>query len=492
MNLMLIVHIAESLLILYFSLYLLIELVLILIFFIVWRSSSNPVTSPRKLPAGNHGISIIVPAYNEEMTIVDVVEMLGETDYPEYEIIVVADGCTDSTLKMLADHFGLEKDTREFIDRIGTSGFHQVYTSPSNPLLTVIDKPNGGKADALNVGLSFARHPFVCTIDADSILDPQALKQVAAPFLADDGDNVVMVGGALAVANKSQLVGNRLVDGEFPRNPWIVFQIIEYLRSFLVSRTGLAKIRALLVLSGAFTLFRRESLLEAGGFLSPQNEHPYVKKLGIAGQHTVCEDLEIVVRLRRFQKEQNRSPKTVFLPRPICWTEVPESPADLARQRNRWHRGLLETLHIHRTVIFEPFYGTLGLVAMPYYLIFEALAPLIKLLALLFIGVLLVSGLVNQMVMILLLISINIAAVVFIGMVTVIVESWGRKHSQVNVSALRYKKNPDWLMLLGMSVLGDLTYSHVRMLWQLRGTWDFLRGVKSWNKLERKGFHENP
>ncbi|MDP8207629.1 MAG: glycosyltransferase [Candidatus Electryonea clarkiae] len=490
MNLMLIVHIIESLLIIYFSMYFLIELSMILIFFFVWRSSSG-YSSTTLEPAGkDQGISIIVPAYNEELTIVDVVEMLGESDYPEFEIIVVADGCTDSTLQKLTDRYSLHEVTREIVDNFGTSGLNKIYESPQNSRLTVIDKPNGGKADALNVGLNLAEYPYVCTIDADSILDPQALKQVAAPFLAHDGSKVVMVGGALAVANETRLVNNRLKDGKFPRNPWVIFQVIEYLRSFLVSRTGLSKIHALLILSGAFTLFRRETLMEAGGFLSPQNNHPYIKKLGIDGRHTVCEDLEVVVRLRRYLKEQKKPSKTVFLPRPICWTEVPDNARNLSRQRNRWHRGLLETIHFHKTLVLEPFYGSLGLIAMPYYLIFEAVSPIIKLLALIFIGALLVLGLVNRMVMVLLLLSITIVTVIFIGIITVIVENWGRKYSQVNVSALRYKNDPDWIMLLGMSILGDFTFAFIRMFWQLRGIWDFLKGVKSWDKFERKGFHE--
>jgi cellulose synthase/poly-beta-1,6-N-acetylglucosamine synthase-like glycosyltransferase len=490
MNLMLIIHIIESLLIIYFSLYLLIELVMIVIFFFVWRSSSDTTEQLDTSAESGQGISIIVPAYNEETTIVDVVEMLGESDYPEYEIIVVADGCTDATLQKLQEHYALLADAREFVDDIGTAGVNQLYNSPVNSRLTVVDKPNGGKADALNVGLSFASHPYACTIDADSILDPQALRQVAAPFLAPDGNSVVMVGGALAVANRTRLVGNRLTEGEFPRNPWVVFQVIEYLRSFLVSRTGLARIRALLILSGAFTLFRRESLLEAGGFLSPHNHHPYIKELGLDGRQTVCEDMEVVVRLRRYLKERGQPSRTVFLPRPICWTEVPDNAANLSLQRNRWHRGLLETIYFHRKLILEPFYGTLGLIALPYYLIFEAISPIIKMLALLFVGGLLAWGLVNRMGMILLLLSVNITTVIFIGIITVVVESWGRRHSPVNVAALRYRNHPDWLALLGMSILGDFTFAHIRMFWQIKGISDFLKGRKSWDKFERKGFHE--
>jgi poly-beta-1,6-N-acetyl-D-glucosamine synthase len=484
------IRVIESLLIIYFSLYLLIELAMIVIFFFVWRSSSNSSAPAHKSEDTGRGISVIVPAYNEATTIVDVVEMLGESDYPEFEIIVVTDGCTDSTLQKLKERFALRGVAREFIDDIGTSGVNQVFESTVNSRLTVIDKPNGGKADSLNVGLSFAAHPYVCTIDADSILDPQALKQVVAPFQAPDGNKVVMVGGALAVANTTRLVDNRLTEGKFPRNPWVTFQVIEYLRSFLVSRTGLARVRALLILSGAFTLFRRRSLLEAGGFLSRHNHHPYIRKLGIDGRQTVCEDMEVVVRLRRYLKEQGKPSKTVFLPRPICWTEVPDNAANLSRQRNRWHRGLLETIYFHKTLILEPFYGSLGLIALPYYLIFEAISPIMKLLALVFVGALLVWGLVNRMAMILLLLSINIATVIFIGIVTVVVENWGKKHSPVNVAALRYRNHPDWLMLLGMSILGDFTFAHIRMFWQLGGVRDFLKGRKSWDKFERKGFHE--
>jgi cellulose synthase/poly-beta-1,6-N-acetylglucosamine synthase-like glycosyltransferase len=484
---MLAIRILENLLILYFGFYLMVELVLVLVFFRIWRRLPDSIPQPDLNP--EYGITILVPAHNEAVTIADCVRLLLQTDYPNFEVIVINDGSSDNTLEQLQAAFHLEGIPCVWNDRLGAQEPRALFGSPIDSRLRVVDKPRGGKADALNAGLNFSRHQFICTLDADSILDAQALHQVIAPFRGLNGQKIVATGGALAVANGSRVTSNRFETEALPRNLWVLFQLIEYLRSFVVSRTALSRIGGLLIMSGAFTLFRRQVLLEAGGFLSPFNRHPYVQRVCRANMQTVCEDIEVVVRIRRFLREQGQPARIVYLPRPICWTEVPDQSVNLSRQRDRWHRGLLETLAMHRHLFFEPRYGTLGLVAMPYYLIFEASAPLVRVFTYTFVAFLLFTGLVNQGWLLMMMLTISLISALVMGLVTVRVERWSRNSSPVNLAALRYRSGLDWFWLLGLSILSDFTYAQIRLWWQLKGSWHFLRGNKSWGKFERKGFH---
>ncbi len=484
-----ILHIIENLLIIYYVAYFLMEMLLILIFLVIWRRESKSAARA-KYDDDELGISVLVPAYNEEVTIADCVQNLTSLNYHPYEIIVVSDGSTDKTLEKLKAAFQLEEFHLDYNDSLGTLKIERAFKSPAYTALKVIEKRNGGKADALNVGLNLAKYPYVCTLDADSILDPDALDLSAAVFREDKEAAVAISGGALAVANEARLIRKKAQTGRFPRNLWVLFQVVEYLRSFIVSRTGLSKIGGLLIMSGAFTLFRRETLREAGGFLSPYNRHPYLKKIGLKGAGTVCEDLEVVVRVRRCLREKNQFDRVKYNPRPICWTEVPSTLKNLSRQRNRWHRGLLETLILHRKLFFEPGYGTLGILALPYYLFFEALSPLVRVFTYGFLAVLIAFGLVDRAIMALLILAVALTTTIFMALITVMVEKWSAAHSPVNLRAMRYNSIFDWLKLLTVSIAGDFTFAQLRLVWQLKGIYSLIKGKKSWDKFSRNGFND--
>jgi cellulose synthase/poly-beta-1,6-N-acetylglucosamine synthase-like glycosyltransferase len=482
---MILLRIVENLLILYYGFIFAAELYLFLLFVIVWRKENKYKSQDNR---GYPGISIMVPAHNESITILTCAQSLLALEYPHFEIILVNDGSTDDTLELLKKAFGLKLVTDySYTDSIGTLPIKAIYRAVNDPRFIVVDKENGGKADALNVGLNLSRYDYCCSIDADSILDSGALKSIIAPFLANDGQSIALVGGALAVANDSKFSGGAINVGGIPRSGWVRFQSIEYLRSFWVNRIGLSRYNLLLILSGAFTIFRRNIVLKAGGFYSPHNHHPYLTSIASAGKGTVCEDMEVVVRIRRYLRENKLPDKAIFLPWPICWTEVPERIGSLAKQRNRWHRGLLETLWIHRKIIFDPRYGVLGMMAMPYYLIFEAISPLIRLFTYAFIGLLIWTGRIHSLFTILLLLFVIIAGALALGMATVAIETWAQRNSLIHIKALRYRSIGDWLKLIWSALLLDIFFGALRNLWQLSGTLDFLRGVKIWGKASRIG-----
>jgi cellulose synthase/poly-beta-1,6-N-acetylglucosamine synthase-like glycosyltransferase len=485
---MMLFQVIENLLILYYGIIFAAELYLLLIFVIVWRHGKQDyLPEENKLP----GISILVPAYNESLTIVTCVKSLLALDYPVFEIILVNDGSIDNTLETLKIAFGL-KPNADFVysDSFGTIKPVAIYRANNNARLIVVDKNNGGKADSLNVGLNLSQYDYCCSVDADSLLDSQALRSIVDPFLREDGHNIAMVGGALAVANDSTFRNNSIDAVGIPKSTWVRFQTIEYLRSFWVNRVGLSRYNLLLILSGAFTLFRRDIILSAGGFYSPYNRHPYLAGIAPASKGTVCEDMEIVVRIRRYLREKGLPDRAIYLPWPICWTEVPEKLTSLARQRNRWHRGLLETIWIHRKIIFDPRYKVLGLMALPYYLIFEALSPIIRVFTYIFLVVLIWTGRIHSLFTLLLLLFVVVTGALALGMATMAIESWALKHSKIHLTALRYKSVGDWLKLLWAALLLDIFYGTLRNLWQLAGTIDFFRGAKKWGNPSRVGLKE--
>lgn len=304
-------------------------------------------------------VSVIVPAYNEQATIGASVRSFLALHYPLHEVVVVNDGSKDNTLEVLKREFDLWESDQPVRMQLPTAPLRGVYSSPYERLI-VVDKENGGKADSLNAGICVARYPLVCCIDADIILEEDALLRVARPMI--ESSEVVAVGGIVRVANGCKVESGQVTEVRTPREPIATFQIVEYLRGFLAGRTGWSKLNGLLIISGAFGMFRRQDLVASGGY----------------ARDTVGEDMEVVTRMHRTLRESQRKYRISFIPDPVAWTEVPTTLRVLRRQRDRWHRGLLDTLLRHRKMLFNPRYGTVGLLAMPYFFLFEFLGAVVE------------------------------------------------------------------------------------------------------------------
>ena len=482
----LIIRIIEKLFIIYFAGYFLIDILLFLIFLITFRNEKkkSKLVLNHKEEFNKHKVSVIVPAYNEEVSITQCVNMLVNLDYPDYEVIVVNDGSKDNTLKKLLNTFKLKQVELNQNNFINTEEINGVKKSIDQKII-VIDKENGGKADSINAGINYSSGELICTIDADSILDISSLKKVVAPFINDP--TVFVSGGQLAVSNDTVIENNNVISSKMPKNYWVLWQIVEYIKSFMVSRVSLSKLNALLIMSGAFSVFRRGDLLKIGGFLTVINKHKYIKDNIGVDHATVCEDMEIVVRLWRYYHENKKKAKAVYMPLPICWTEVPDNYRNIFKQRARWHLGLAESLLIHKKLMFDTKYRASGLIAMPYYVFFELFSPLIKLFVIIYLIVISFMGLINTQWVLLMFLSITIIAALLTSFLTVYIEQWSQKLAKRNREALRYKSLLDWIKLLTASIIGDFIYSTVKMFAQLKGLVDFLRKKNEWNKFERKG-----
>jgi cellulose synthase/poly-beta-1,6-N-acetylglucosamine synthase-like glycosyltransferase len=480
-------RIIEKLLIIYFTVYFIIDIGLFIYSLVVFRRKRKHENTEDKKDYSNEMVSIIVPAYNEDVSIVHCTQLLLELDYPAYEIIIVNDGSRDKTLDAVKKNFGFKELSNKKEWFLITKPIHHIYRSADGRLI-LIDKENGGKADSINAGINFSAGKYICTIDADSILDSNALKHVVNPFLTNP--NTIVSGGQLAAANDVTLIHNKVVSSKQPKNIWVQWQIIEYIKSFMISRIGLSRINALLIMSGAFSMYKKEDLLETGGFLTAHNTHPYIQKTIGSGKQTVCEDMEIVVRLWQYSRDKKIKARAVFLPEPVCWTEVPDTGKNLFKQRSRWHQGLAETLRIHDRMIFEPAYGVTGLIGLPYYFLFELLAPVIKVFTLVFIVLSASYGLVNYKWAILLLISVMLTTAIILSSITAIIENWSQKQNAVNRDALRYKSYLDWVWLITAGILAEFSYSFYKIAAQIAGIINFYRGKNNWNKFARKGIQK--
>jgi cellulose synthase/poly-beta-1,6-N-acetylglucosamine synthase-like glycosyltransferase len=407
-------------------------------------------------------ISVIAPAFNEGPTIVANVHSLLRLEYSRFEVIVVNDGSTDKTLELLTEEFSLRKSKRLYVPALSTRKVRGIYVStrPEWSDLIVVDKENGGKADALNAGINVSRNPLYCAIDADSVLERDALLKVAKPFLEDH--RVVAAGGIVRVANDCVVERGRLKQARVPRGNLPVFQIVEYLRAFLTGRMGWSRLNCLLIISGAFGLFRKNVVVACGGYST----------------RTVGEDMELVVRMHRYLLERKRNYRMVFVPDPVCWTEAPSSLRVLGRQRNRWQRGLMETLLRHRDMVLEPRYGRIGLLAMPYFVLYELLAPVVEFIGFLLIPVITILGRLNlEMLLTLFLVSLVYGVLLSLG--AVLLEE---------ISFHRYPSPRDLWRLMIFAVLENFGYRQLSVWWRIKGMIDHLRGVKSWGAMQRVGF----
>jgi cellulose synthase/poly-beta-1,6-N-acetylglucosamine synthase-like glycosyltransferase len=316
---------------------------------------------PRAYSGLEPPVSILVPAYNEEATIAASVRSMLQLSYSEYEVIVINDGSKDGTLAVLQREFGLLPFPEAYRRQLATRDTRQIYRSTRHPNLRVIDKVNGGKADSLNAGINASRYPLFCGVDADSILQRDSLIKVTEPFLRDP--TVVAAGGTVRVANGCDVSGGFLTRVGLPRNPWALFQVVEYLRAFLFGRLGWSAMGGMLIISGAFGVFRKDAVIAAGGYRTD----------------TIGEDMELVVRMHRLLRAQGTPYRVEFVPDPVCWTEAPEDFATLRNQRIRWQRGLSESLSSNFGLMFSRRGGVPGWLAFPFMVAFEWLGPLLEL-----------------------------------------------------------------------------------------------------------------
>lgn len=407
-------------------------------------------------------VSILAPAYNEEPTVVESVKSLLKLNYGKYEVVVINDGSKDGTLERLITEFQMYPSRQVYRGLLQAKPVRGIYKSrkPAYRNLVVVDKENGGKADALNVGMNVAQFEYVCAIDADSLLEEDSLQKVVKPFLEDK--TMVAVGGIVRIANGCQVVNGRVVKVGLSDKLFPIIQVVEYFRAFLSGRMIWHGVNGLLIISGAFGMFKRSAVIEVGGYR----------------HDTVGEDMELVVRLHRRMREWKRPYRIAFVPDPVCWTEAPETRQMLGRQRNRWHRGLLDTMLLHKKMFLNPKYGVIGLAAMPYFVIVELFGPLIEFLGYLVLIVMIAMNILNVEMMILFFIVALFYGVMY-SVGAVLLEE---------VSFQRYPKPSDLALLLSIGVIENFGYRQMTMWWRVKGFWDYFRGKKSWGTMQRKGF----
>lgn len=412
----------------------------------------------------SQGVTVLMPAYNEAAVIGTSVRSVLDLRYPDHEVIVINDGSADDTMQVLRDTYDLVPDDRDLPGRVPVRGIVRgVWRSRGGVVpLVVIDKENSGRSDSINVGLDIASKDLVVMVDADSILEPDALLSVSKPF-ADDPDRVVATGGVVRIVNNSRVSGGRIVEIRMPKQLIARIQVVEYLRAFLLGRTAWSDLRALVLISGAFGMFRRDVLLELGG-LDPD---------------AIGEDFELVMRIQRWILDGRRDARVEFVAEPVSWTEAPSSLRVLARQRRRWHRGLWEVLWKYRGMLCNPRYGRIGWLALPYYWLFELVAPLIELVGVVLVVLGLAVGAVDPaMALLLLLASYGYGALVTLA--SVVVEE---------ASFHRYERWRDMGATLVAIVAENLGYRQLTAVWRLQGWWAGLTGrAQVWGEMTRAGF----
>jgi len=406
-------------------------------------------------------VSVIVPAFNEGRGIVESVRSLLSLRYPVFEVIVVNDGSTDDTLDRLVEAFGLTPAKFVFRKSLSTKPLRGIYRSALQPKLVVVDKANGKKADAMNAGLNVSRYPLFCAVDGDSVLEKDALLKVVRPFL-EDPERTIGAGGIIRLSNGCDVRGGQIVRVGIPRN-WIArFQILEYLRAFLGGRMGMAMMRSTLIVSGAFGIFRKDIAMACGGYKAD----------------SVAEDMDLVVRMQKHMHEKKKPYRIQFIPDPICWTEAPERLRVLARQRSRWHRGLIQTLVTYRRMLFNPRYGIAGMFAMPFYALFEMAGPFIEVLGYVVFVSHIAFGRVNYP----FAVTFFFVAVfygTFVSLLAILLEE---------LSAHRYPRLRDILILTVSGVAENLFYRQYLSIVRARAYLDYLRGKAEWGAMEKKGF----
>lgn len=407
-------------------------------------------------------ISLLIPAYNEEENVVQNIKSLLKMDYPNFEIIVVNDGSSDKTHEKIVEAFNLYQIESSQKVSIPTKEVRGVYYNVDYPNLLYIDKENGGKSDALNAGINASSYPLFACLDADSRLEKDALLKLSIEFNKDK--NTIVAGGIVRIAN-----GSVIRDGEFkgfsmPKRIIERFQIVEYYRSFLSGRVSWGISNSMLIVSGAFGVFQKQAVIEVGGYKTS----------------TIGEDMEIVVRLHSYMRKHKRKYKIIFCEDAVCWTQGPMSLKDIRGQRRRWQIGLLDTLISHKNLLFNPKYGTVGLVAVPYFWIFELSGALIEVLGYFIIPFSLIMGELNIFFFVIyFLLATLLGIMLSIG--SLILEQYTKKNA---MTAKQY------ILISVYAILENFGYRQLITLFRVEGILKYRKLRQTWGKIKRKEFEQ--
>ncbi|CDF59250.1 glycosyltransferase family 2 protein [Thermobrachium celere] len=413
------------------------------------------ITSDNMIP-----ISILVPAYNEEETIVDNIKSLISLNYPKFEVIVINDGSKDNTLNKVIEEFELKEVNQPVRYRLKTNKIKGIYKNIDIPNLILVDKENGGKADALNAGINVSNYPIITSIDADSILESDSLVRVVMPFI--ENKKTVAVGGIVRIANGSVIKRGRVVNIGLPKSRIAMFQIVEYLRAFLTGRVGWDALNSLLIVSGAFGAFKKDAAIEVGGY----------------AKNTIGEDMELVVKMHEYFLRNKRPYRIKFVPDPVCWTQAPETLKDLRSQRRRWQIGLMDSLFKHKRMFFNPRYKQIGLIAVPYFWLFEMIGPIIEILGYIMIPLAYMFGLLNLKYFILFF-AASILYGILLSLGAILLEEY------------TFNKYPTLKQLIKLSIYGILEnfgYRQLTTLYRIEGIVKFRKMKHSWGKIKRRSF----
>lgn len=413
-------------------------------------------------------LSLLAPAYNEALTIEENVQSLLSLNYNNYEVIVINDGSKDNTLDLLIEAYDLEGVDSTINGQLTTKHVNKVYKSTNKAFrkLTVIDKVNGGKGDALNVGINYSENPYVVCIDVDCILEKDALLKLAKPYLELSEKRVIATGGVLRIANSCVTEGGRLVEINAPDKMLPRIQVLEYLRAFLLGRMAWSKLDGLLLISGAFGMFDKEIAIKVGGY----------------DTRTVGEDMELVVRMRRYMIENKFDYSVFYIPDPICWTEAPEDIKVFQKQRSRWTRGTMETLWTHKKMFLNPKYKVLGMLSIPYWTFFEYLAPIIEMLGIIITTYLIINNLIDWNLFVLIFIMVYVFAL-SISSLALLTDEY---------TYTQYSKRSDFIKLLGAAIIEPFYFHPITVYAAIKGNWEKIRGKNNWGEMTRKGFKTKP
>ena len=406
-------------------------------------------------------VTLLVPMYNEGVVAVEAVHALLGVEYPTKEVLVIDDGSADDTLARLAEAFDLDERVRPPTAAVPHEAVRAVYQSRTRPELWVLTKANGGsKADAVNAGLAYCRTPLFCMLDGDSLLERDALLRAVRPFL--DDARTVAVGGTVGIVNGSRVRHGRVERLRMPRRWLARFQVLEYVRAFVAARTAWDHLGALLIVSGAFGLFRREPVVALGGL----------------DDETVGEDMELILRLHRTLREAGTPYRIAYAPDAVSWTECPETLAVLGRQRDRWHRGLAQILWRHRAMLFNPRYGRVGTLAFPAYVGIELLGPVVEALGYVGLVVFVALGWLDVP-LALLLLALAVTLGVAQSVAAIALEQ---------LAFRRYTRLRDLGLLLFLAVAENVGYRQLTVWWRIKGIASFFRKRQAWGVMPRTGF----